>query len=98
VLKARSSGPRGCSTVLWLTQEWTGRGLPSTVTNAASLNYVVQSGLLKDIPTVADWEPGSSGNPGWSLKAQTLNDSTNALAWWGWAYPPPATWPSGYCQ
>jgi hypothetical protein len=79
-------------------QEWTGHGLPSTVTNATSLNYVVQNGFLKDIPTVADWESGSSGHLGWSLKAQTLNDATNSLSWWGWAYPPPATWPSGYCQ
>lgn len=79
-------------------QEWTGHGLPSTVTNAASLNFVVEHGLLKDIPTVADWESGSSGHLGWSLKAQTLAISTNVLAFWGWAYPPPAAWPTGYCQ
>lgn len=79
-------------------QEWTGHGLPSTVTNAASLNFVVQNGLLKDIPTVADWESGSAGHPGWALKPQTLAISTNVLAFWGWAYLPPATWPAGYCQ
>jgi hypothetical protein len=79
-------------------QEWTGHGLPSKVSNGASLNYVVQNGFLSDIPTVAEWESGSSGHLGWSLKAQTFNDSTNVLAWWGWAYPPPAVWPSGYCQ
>jgi hypothetical protein len=79
-------------------QEWTGRGLPTKVSNAASLNSVVQGGKLPDIPTVAVWESGSSGHLGWTLKPQTLSISTNVLAYWGWAYPPPAAWPSGYCQ
>jgi hypothetical protein len=80
-------------------QEWTGSGFPSKVTNAASLNYVMQSGLLTDIPTVADWESGTPGLHGWSLKPETLSVAFTPLAWWGWANPPPGgVSPTGYCQ
>ncbi len=76
-------------------QEFNGHGLPSKFSSGASLANIVQSAF---IPTVADWESGSSGHQGWSLKPQALAISTNVLAWWGWAYPPPAAWPAGYCQ
>lgn len=78
-------------------QEWTGKGLEKEAP-ITSLNSAVQRGQLHDIPTVAAWESGSSGAMGWSLKPQTLGIATNVLAYWGWAYPPPAAWPTGYCQ
>lgn len=79
-------------------QEWTGQGLPSTVTSASSLNSVVQDGQLPKIPTVRAWESGARGSLGWSLKVNKLSDPYAALVGWGWAYLPPAAWPPGHCQ
>lgn len=79
-------------------QEWTGHGLPSTITQAASLQYVMQNGLLSDVPTVGQWEGGNSGLKGWSLKPNKLSDSQNNLEWFGWAYAPPSGSAPGYCS
>jgi hypothetical protein len=78
-------------------QEWTGAGLPASVTNAASLQSVMQSGLLSDVPSVNAWESGGSGNPGWKLASNTLTDPSASLNYFGWAYPPSTSVP-GYCN
>ena len=77
-------------------QEWTGKGLPASISNGSSLQYVVQSGLLHDIPTVAQWESGAGGLPGWTLKPNKLTDPSASLQYFGWAYSPPGAWPVGY--
>jgi hypothetical protein len=78
-------------------QEWTGSGLASTVTNGASLQSVLQKGLLSNVPSVKDWEAGSSGVPGWKLASNTLSDPNSSLEYFGWAYPPANSTP-GYCS
>jgi hypothetical protein len=78
-------------------QEWTGAGLPASVTNAASLQSVMQLGLLNDVPTLNAWESGGSGNPGWKLASNTLTDPSGSLSYFGWAYPP-STSVTGYCN
>jgi hypothetical protein len=80
-------------------QEWTGQGLPSTVTSASSFNSVVQNGQLPNIPTVRAWESGAGGHVGWSLKVNKLSDpNSGALVGFGWSYLPPGAWPPGHCQ
>ncbi len=78
-------------------QEWTGAGLASSVTNAASLQSVLQRGLLSNVPSVNDWDAGSGGIPGWSLAANTLSDPNGGLQYFGWSYPPASSVP-GYCS
>lgn len=80
-------------------QEWTGQGLPSTVTSASSFNSVVEDGQLPNIPTVRAWESGAGGHVGWSLKVNKLSDPyPGALVGFGWSYLPPGPWPPGHCQ
>jgi hypothetical protein len=79
-------------------QEWTGSGLPSSITNAASLQSVLQLGLLSDVPSVGAWESGSSGFPGWALHSNALSDPNAGLQYFGWAYPPASAAPTGYCS
>jgi hypothetical protein len=78
-------------------QEWTGAGLASSVTNAASLQSVLQLGLLSNVPSVNDWDAGSGGIPGWSRAANTLSDPNGGLQYFGWSYPPASSVP-GYCS
>jgi Carboxypeptidase regulatory-like domain len=79
-------------------QEWTGKGLPASISNGSSLQYVVQNGLLHDIPNVAQWEAGAGALPGWTLKPNKLSDPSASLQYFGWAYFPPGPWPTGYCN
>ena len=78
-------------------QEWTGNALPKSIADL-SLNTAMQGGGVHYLPTVGQWVSGAHGIKGWSLKPQTLSIAFTTLAWWGWAYPPPGTDPSGYCQ
>ena len=78
--------------------EWTGASLPAKLGNVASIDVMAQAGAIPDIPTVAQWIKGSS-LPSWKLPGQkSMNIVTNSLANYGWAYYPPATWPTGYCN
>jgi Carboxypeptidase regulatory-like domain len=70
--------------------EWTGAGLASTVTNAASFSSVVQQGLLKTLPSFGEWSSGGRV-PGWSLKKNAMSPSSASLEYFGWAYPGIAT-------
>jgi hypothetical protein len=67
--------------------QWTGSGMPATVTNAASLSSVMQRGLLPDLPTLGQYDSGA-GVQGW--KTTPHNDvtiSSQSFLYLGWTYP-----------
>lgn len=67
--------------------EWTGSGLLSSVTNAASLTSVVSHGLLTRLPTLAEFEAGSSV-AGWkTVKSNEITLFSGNFEFDGWGYP-----------
>jgi hypothetical protein len=68
-------------------QEWTGAGLPATVTNAASLQSVMAGGLLAHLPTLAEFD---SAKPvqGWKLiPKNAITVFSQSFEYLGWGYP-----------
>jgi hypothetical protein len=67
--------------------EWTGAGLPATVTNAASLQSVLAGGLLPRVPTLADFD-AAKPVVGWKLvKNNTVTVFSQSFEYLGWGYP-----------
>jgi hypothetical protein len=67
--------------------EWTGKGLGATLTNASSLQYILQSGQLPDIPTLSQFDGGTSLK-GWQAGTKsTVTPSSTSFEYLGWAYP-----------
>ena len=65
--------------------EWTGQGL--SLTNAASLEYVTQQGLLPDLPTLAQFDAGTSLQ-GWkAVGGSEITPFSSSFEYLGWAYP-----------
>lgn len=64
-----------------------GAGLPSTVTNAASLTSVVSKGLLTRLPTLAEFDAGQK-MPGWkTVKGNEITYFSGNHEFLGWGYP-----------
>jgi hypothetical protein len=71
--------------------EWTGAGLPSSVTNAASLTSVVSQGLLTRLPTLAEFDAGRAV-AGWkTVKGDEITLFSGNFEFDGWGYPVSAT-------
>ena len=67
--------------------EWTGKGLPSSVTNAASLSSVVSTGLLSRLPTLAQFDAGTAV-AGWkTVKGDVVTLFSGNYEFDGWGYP-----------
>ena len=67
--------------------EWTGVGLASSVTNAASLPSVLSQGLLSRLPTLAQFDAGSSV-AGWkTMKGDEVTLFSGSFEFDGWGYP-----------
>ncbi len=67
--------------------EWTGVGLSTSVTNAASLTSVVSHGLLTRLPTLAQFDAGSAV-AGWkTVKGDEITLFSGNFEFDGWGYP-----------
>jgi hypothetical protein len=85
---------RNAGDLIYDPAEWTGAGLPSTITNAASLASVVSAGLLTRLPTLAQFDSGKSVL-GWkTVKGDDISIFSGNYEFDGWGYP---TSTSGTC-
>jgi Carboxypeptidase regulatory-like domain len=67
--------------------EWTGAGLPSSVTNAASLQSVLDGGLLQFLPTLKEFEAATPVQ-GWKAVAHSkITIFSTSFEYLGWGYP-----------
>jgi hypothetical protein len=67
--------------------EWTGAGLPASVTNAASLQSVLDAGLLARAPTLAEFD-AAKGIVGWkAVKHNEITVFSSNFEYLGWGYP-----------
>jgi hypothetical protein len=67
--------------------EWTGAGLPATVTNAASLQSVLEGGFLQRLPTLAEFDSGSAV-VGWkTVHGNQVTVFSQSFEYLGWGYP-----------
>jgi hypothetical protein len=65
--------------------QWSGQGL--TLTNASSLQYTLQSGQLPDIPTLTQFDAGTSLK-GWNAHSgSSITPFSGSFEYLGWAYP-----------
>jgi hypothetical protein len=67
--------------------EWTGKGLSATLTNASSLQYILQSGALPEIPTLGQFDAGTSLKGWQASKKSTITPFSTSFEYLGWAYP-----------
>jgi hypothetical protein len=68
--------------------EWTGAGLPSTITDAASLYSIIQKGLLPDVPTLEQWATGADVKAWKTISGNSLAVPEGAFEEFGWGYGP----------
>jgi hypothetical protein len=68
--------------------EWTGAGLPSTITDAASLYSIIQKGLLPDVPTLEQWATGADVKAWKTISGNSLAMPEGAFEEFGWGYGP----------
>jgi hypothetical protein len=68
--------------------EWTGAGLPSTITDAASLYSIIQKGLLPDVPTLEQWATGADVKAWKTISANSLAVPEGPFEEFGWGYGP----------
>jgi hypothetical protein len=67
--------------------EWTGKGLSASQANPSLLQFVVTQGALPDLPTVTQFDNGTSVT-GWAGKhGSHVTISTQSFAYLGWGYP-----------
>ena len=67
--------------------EWTGAGLPATVSNAASLQNILDSGLLQRIPTLLEFDTGKTV-VGWkTVHNNEVTLFSPSFEYLGWGYP-----------
>jgi hypothetical protein len=67
--------------------EWTGAGVPATVTNAASLQSVMAGGFLTRAPTLTQFDAGT-GVIGWkTIENNSVVVSSQGFEYLGWGYP-----------
>ena len=67
--------------------EWTGAGMPATVTNAASLQSIMAGGLLTRAPTLTQFDAGSAVL-GWkTMRNNSVAVSSQSFEYLGWGYP-----------
>ena len=82
-----SGRPGNSGDLVYDPAEWTGAGLASSVTNAASLTSVVSRGLLTRLPTLAEFDAGQSV-PGWkTVKGDEITQFSANYEFLGWGYP-----------
>jgi len=67
--------------------EWTGAGLPSKVTNAVSLQSVLDAGLLPDAPTLDEFDTGTPVKAWKTLKDSAITPFSESFEYLGWGYP-----------
>ena len=70
--------------------EWTGAGLPSTITDAASLYSIIQKGLLPDVPTLEQWATGADVKAWKTISDNSLAVPEGPFEGFGWGYGPGA--------
>ena len=70
--------------------EWTGAGLPSTITDAASLYSIIQKGLLPDVPTLEQWATGADVKAWKTISGNGLAVPEGPFQGFGWGYGPGA--------
>lgn len=67
--------------------EWTGAGLPATVTNAASLQAVMAGGFLAHVPTLSEFD-GAKPVVSWKLIPKNkISVFSQTFQYLGWGYP-----------
>jgi hypothetical protein len=70
--------------------EWTGAGLPSTITDAAAVTSIIQKGLLPDVPTLEQWATGADVQAWKTVRGNTLSLAEGPFEGFGWGYGPGA--------
>ncbi len=68
--------------------EWTGAGLPSAITDAASLYSIIQKGLLPDVPTLEQWATGADVKAWKTISGNSLAVPEGPFEGFGWGYGP----------
>jgi hypothetical protein len=67
--------------------EWTGAGVPATLSNAASLQSVMAAGFLTRAPTLTQFDAGSP-LLGWkTIRNNSIVVSSQSFEYLGWGYP-----------
>ena len=83
----RAAIPTNAGDLVFDPAEWTGAGLPSSVTNAASLQSVLDSGFLQFLPTLKEFEAATPVQ-GWKAVAKSrITIFSTSFEYLGWAYP-----------
>jgi hypothetical protein len=67
--------------------EWTGAGLPATVTNAASLQSVLDAGLLPRVPTLTEYDSGAKVAAWKTMAHNEVTQFSQSFEYLGWGYP-----------
>ncbi len=67
--------------------EWTGTGLGATVTNFASLQSIMDGGLLPRVPTLAEFD-SAAAVPSWKpMSGNEVTIFSPSFEYLGWGYP-----------
>jgi hypothetical protein len=67
--------------------EWTGEGLAKTLTDAASLQSVLDAGLLPDAPTLEQFDAGATVKAWKTVRGNQLSVASQSFEYLGWGYP-----------
>jgi hypothetical protein len=84
----RAAIPTNTGDLVFDPAEWTGAGLSSKISNAASLQYVLDNGFLQFLPTLKEFEAATPVQ-GWKAVAHSKITlfSTTSFEYDGWGYP-----------